>query len=360
MLDRTAEVAIIIVGFRNALDIKACLSALSISSLTPDFDVFVSENGGQLSYQHLLELLIDPQGPCNLTERGDVSQKLEGNQFVDVRLLEFKARSSRVFIGCSPDNLGYAGGINIWLQTLLNIDGWKGVWILNPDTEPASTALNALVERADKGNKAMVGSTILEAGSTDSIRFRGGLHWQTFATRATAVGLQARVGDPFDLRAIEKNLDAPSGASTYVTRRCVEQIGLMDDRYFLFFEDLDWGRRAKKLGLGYASDSIVAHRRGTTTGSANTLREVSRLSVYLEHRNAIHFVRKFVPWTMPIRLLVSLLYALRFLVCGAPGNCIATLNGLFAGLRGEIGQPGWHRKASLGDTVASASVERRF
>ena len=160
MLDRRAEVAIIIVGFRNASDIEACLSALSISSFTPDFDVFVSENGGQLSYQHLVQRLIDPQGPCNVTERDDVSEKLKGNQFVEVRQLEFKARPSRVFIGCSPDNLGYAGGINIWLQRLLNIDGWNGVWILNPDTEPEPTALNALVERAEKGKKAMVGSTI--------------------------------------------------------------------------------------------------------------------------------------------------------------------------------------------------------
>jgi GT2 family glycosyltransferase len=117
----------------------------------------------------------------------------------------------------------------------------------------------------------------------------------------------------------------------------------MEDSYFLFFEDLDWGARAKKFGLGYASDSIVAHRGGTTTGSSGTLRGLSKLSVYLEHRNAIHFVRKYRPWTLPIRVVVSLLYALRFLAHGAPGNSVATLEGLFAGLRGEIGQPAWHQ-----------------
>ena len=346
MIDRAKEVAIIIVGFRNAFDIKACLSALSISSLTPDFDVFIAENGGLRSYRHLIQQLIDPQGPCITTEPEAVPRKLGGGRFVDVRQLKFKTRSSRVFIGCAPDNLGYAGGINIWLLKLLNIAGWKAVWILNPDAEPAPTALSALAERAENGKKAMVGSTILESGSADVIRFRGGLHWQTFAARATAIGLSARIGDTFDLRAVEENLDALSGASTYVTRQCVEQIGLMDDSYFLFFEDLDWGKRAKKLGLGYASDSIVAHRRGTTTGSANTLRGMSRLAVYLEHRNAIHFVRKHVPWTMPIRILVSFLYAIRYLICGAPRNCIAALEGALAGLRGEIGQPGWHREAA--------------
>jgi GT2 family glycosyltransferase len=359
MIERAAEIAIIIVGFRNANDIKACLSALLISSLTPEFDVFIAENGGLRSYQDLLRQLVDPQGPCTLIQPEGARRELRSDRFIRVQQLEFKTRSSRIFIGCAAENLGYAGGINAWLIELLTVAGWKAVWILNPDTEPAPTALNALAERAENGKKAMVGSTILEPGSADLIRFRGGLRWQTFAARATAVGIRARVGEPFDLHAVEESLDAPSGASTYVTRQCIEKIGLMDDDYFLFFEDLDWGRRAKKLGLGYASDSIVAHRRGTTTGSGNALRCLSRLAVYLEHRNAIHFVRKHVPWTMPVRILVSSLHAVRFLICGAPRNCIATLEGMFAGLRGEIGQPHWHRETLLKDEkAASASVSR--
>lgn len=361
MVDRIAEVAIITVGFRNPRDIKACLNALSLSSSTPDFDIFISENGGLRAYQNLIQGLIDPQGPCIQIEgTSPVPRKFGGDRFLDVEQFEMKTRSSRVFIGCTPDNLGYAGGINIWLEQLLKISGWKGVWILNPDAEPEPTALTALIERAENGNKAMVGSTILESGSEGVIRFRGGLRWQALTARAKAVGLRARVGDPFDLCQIEKDLDAPSGASAYVTRQCVEQIGLMDESYFLFFEDLDWGRRAKKLGLGYARDSIVGHRRGTTTGSANTLHGVSRLAVYLEHRNAIHFVRKHLPNTMPIRIVVSVLYALRFLVCGAPRNCITALEGVFAGLRGETGQPVWYKKASLdNEQTTSASFSSR-
>lgn len=356
-MDRVAEVAIVIVGFRNALDIKGCLSALSSSSSTPDFDIFISENGGLDSYHLLIQQLIAPHGPCIPADPQAVSTTSCGNRFIEVQQLGMKTRSSRVMIGCAPANLGYAGGVNIWLRDLLNLPGWKGVWILNPDTEPGPTALAALIERAESARKGMVGSTILESGSSDLIRFRGGLSWQTLTARATALGLHTRIGDSFDLHAIENDLDAPSGASTYATRQCVEQIGLMDESYFLFFEDLDWGRRAKALGLGYASNSIVAHQRGTTTGSANTPGGLSRLAVYLEHRNAIHFVRKHVPITIPIRFGVSLLCALRFLIHGAPRNCIATLEGLLAGLRGEIGPPGWYEKAQPRDErLSSTSV----
>jgi N-acetylglucosaminyl-diphospho-decaprenol L-rhamnosyltransferase len=224
------------------------------------------------------------------------------------------------------------------------MDGWKGAWILNPDTEPEAGALAALVGRAELGGKGMVGSTILEAGSDDVVRFRGGLHWQRFAARSIAIGLHESIGAPFDLCAVENAMDGPSGASMYVTRKCLDQVGLMDESYFLFFEDLDWGVRAKKLGLGYASTSIVAHQRGTTTGSAGGLAAMSKLAVYLQHRNGIHFVRRHFPWSLPVRIAVSILHAFRFLIHRAPGNFLATLEGVLAGLKGETGQPDWHRK----------------
>jgi hypothetical protein len=40
-------------------------------------------------------------------------------------------------------------------------------------------------------------------------------------------------------------LGSPSGVSIYVTRQCLERSGFMDERYFLYFEELDWGYRAK-------------------------------------------------------------------------------------------------------------------
>jgi GT2 family glycosyltransferase len=116
----------------------------------------------------------------------------------------------------------------------------------------------------------------------------------------------------------------------------------MDDSYFLFYEDLDWGLRAKKLGLGYARDSVIRHKRGTTTGSAGHGAAMSRLAVYLQHRNAIHFVRRHYPWALLLRIFISIAYAFRFLLHRAPGNCVAALAGLTAGLRGEMGRPAWH------------------
>jgi GT2 family glycosyltransferase len=332
--ERIADVAVLIVGFRNPLDLTTCLTALSLATLEPAFDVFICENGGMHSYQTLLHKLLDAQGPCQLTD----GPKISSSGFTETQRLRFRTRPSNVWVGCASGNLGYAGGVNAWLYQLKSLSGWKGIWVLNPDTEPETYALAALVERAETGGKGMVGSTILDVGR-DEVRCRGGLHWQRFAARTIAIGLGEHLSAPHDLSAIEAAMDGPSGASMYVTRQCLEKVGPMDESYFLFFEDLDWGLRAKSCGLGYASASVVGHKRGTTTGSAKSLATMPRLSIYLEHRNGIHFTCKHFPWTLPIRIFISFLYAVRFLICGAPQNFSATLNGVLAGLRGEVGRP---------------------
>jgi N-acetylglucosaminyl-diphospho-decaprenol L-rhamnosyltransferase len=337
-----AESVVLIVGFCNSADIFHCLQALSQASVEPRFDVFICENGGEAAYRKLIQDLVISNGPCELESRND--EQVDRLGFTELKLLRLRGRDSNVRVGCAPENLGYAGGINAWLRPLLRSAGWKGVWILNPDTEPYPDALKELIGRAIAGSKGMVGSTILEDGRTDLVRFRGGLRWDRFAARSVAIGLGDQLDGSYDVSTIEFAMDSPSGASMYVTRSCIEKIGLPDESYFLFFEDLDWGLRAKALGLGYASASIVAHKRGTTTGSALRPGAPSRLSIYLQHRNAIHFVRKYFPWTVPLRVCVSVLYAFRFLLRRAPRKSMATIEGIFAGIAGETGRPKWHRE----------------
>lgn len=338
---QVATVAIVIVGFRNSADIKRCLHAICRSAGAPAFEVFICENGGTASHRTLVNELLAADGPCIPSRENVGAWKTARMRHVE--RLELRAGGANVWVGCAAENLGYAGGINAWLSQFLRVGGWSGVWVLNPDTEPAPTALAALIRHAEITGKGMIGSTILDAGRMDRVRIRGGIRWQRLLGRCVSLGR----GDPMeavhDLKTIESAMDSPSGCSMYITRQCIETIGLMDERYFLFFEDLDWGMRAKSCGLGYASDSRVEHQRGTTTGSARTFSAIPKLSVYLEHRNSIHFVRRYFGWTLPIRVAASILFSFRFLLAGAPHNCTAALRGLVAGLKGEIGRPSWHR-----------------
>jgi GT2 family glycosyltransferase len=338
------RVAILIVGFRNPHDVLECISALALSSHEPAFDIFICENGGIEAFHRLCDALVSPHAPCIPIGSELPNDPLSASgRLVKIECVALKHRVSRVWIGCAEHNLGYAGGINVWIERLLPFSRFQGFWILNPDAHPDSNTLQALVERSLVANKGMVGSTIVSSANRDYVYCRAGHHWRKLRTSLALIGLGQSAALPIDLLAIEAALDSIAGASLYVTRACVEKIGLMDERFFLYYEDADWSFRAKTLGLGYAPGSIVTHKGGTTIGSARLRAERSRLSVYLESRNNFHFVRTHFCVYLPLSLMVGCLHILLYLFARSPKNAWAALAGMLAGIRGETGQPLFHK-----------------
>jgi GT2 family glycosyltransferase len=120
----------------------------------------------------------------------------------------------------------------------------------------------------------------------------------------------------------------------------IELAGLMNERYFLYYEDLDWGVRAKRFGaVGYAHQSVVHHKGGSTIGTASRRAERSQLAVYLETRNRILFVKARYPRWLGWTIAVSLVRALAFVAVGAVNNAAVSLDGLWAGIGDEVGPP---------------------
>ena len=113
----------------------------------------------------------------------------------------------------------------------------------------------------------------------------------------------------------------------------------LDERYFLFYEDLDWGIRAIRAGhgVGYAFDSVVTHKGGGSTGT-KSVGYGSRLSVYLQFRNRLVFVQTHYPGWFVYTGLFSILHALR---AARHGAFAPAIEGILAGLRGETGRPDW-------------------
>ena len=62
-------------------------------------------------------------------------------------------------------------------------------------------------------------------------------------------------------------MDYVVGASMLVRRAFLETAGLMDEGYFLYYEELDWAFRLPPgMRLGYAPASVIYHHEGGTTG----------------------------------------------------------------------------------------------
>ena len=330
------EVPIVIVGFGHSEDIVKCLAAVGAQRNCPKFEVFICENGGANAFDALEKALSEKGGPC---EGGVETVEPASHDFVRARRLRLAEGRTAVTVGQARDNLGFAGGTNAWVRPLLAEPGWTAVWILNPDTYPEPDALAELANYARKRGKGMVGSRLMIPGRSDIASSRG-LKWNNLSSRLTGLDMFAPVAPGPDAEDIERRMDSPTGPSMYVTRDCIERIGLMDDSFFLYWEEVDWGVRAKAAcGVGYAHNSVVPHISGSTTGTSRKRAKRSALTVYLGNRNKLHFVRQHHPGWFAWTVFVSFLRTGEYLLAGSTRNFAAANKGLLAGLRGERGRP---------------------
>lgn len=326
----SGPVVIAIVGYRNAGDVRTCLAALS-NSTAKNFQISICENGGPASYRALREALggvvdfTDPP-PTRIDER--VAEACSGS-------LRPGGQSVRIYDAMA--NLGYAGGVNLCIRQIGPSEKWSAIWILNPDTEPEPGALAALIARVQEGSYGIVSSR-LAFKSTQRIQSYGG-RWRPLLGRGHNIGMNAPLNAMPDVQAIEREMTYVSGASLFASRDYVESVGLMDESYFLYCEEVDWCFRRGERRLGYAHEAIVYHAHGTTIGSNADRKARSGLSVYLDERNKLLLTRRCYPALYPLVLLTTLLLTLQYLWAGAVNNFFVALFGWFAGLRGEKGVP---------------------
>lgn len=314
--------------------IADCLRSL-IRGSYQDFDIAVVENGGEAAFDRLAQTLV-AEGLLT----GDIDErKVEGRTIMAART---GASGARLLLILPETNVGYAGGNNIAIRQNV-IRGWSAVWILNPDTIPEPDALMRLVERQRAGDFGVVGSRLVFTAS-GRIQTWGGLRWNLWLGRGRYLGYLQDADEKPDVKAVEQRTTFVSGASMYVTRRYIDDVGCMDESYFMFGEDLDWCLRRRDHGLGYAHDSVVRHIHGGTSGSSRHRSERSLFSIYFGERSKVLLARKFAGWGMPIIAAILLFLTLEHLLRARSWRQFSTaLRGWLAGAKGETGLTGFPR-----------------
>lgn len=185
-------------------------------------------------------------------------------------------------------SLGFAAGNNLGIRRALE-RRVNQIVLLNNDTvvEPGFLAPLAAVFRAfpDAG---MATGPVLYASSPNRIWSAGGtLGGWTALTRHSCVG-QPRADLPEDVHETEY----ANGCFVMVSRACLEKVGLMDERYFLYYEDTDWCARVRKAGfkIYYTPGPAVLHK-----VSAGTQGRKALFRYYCD-RNSWHYARRNLPW----------------------------------------------------------------
>ena len=321
------HVAVVIVGFRNAGEVRDCIAQLG-QSTHADFSVHVCENGGSAAFPPLVEAVAEVTGALARTP--------DGERMVDHRSGHLPGGQA-VELYDAGANLGYAGGINVCFAAIAAEGRYDAVWILNPDTEPHADAMEALRRHQEAGGYGIVGSRLVRTPS-GTIQLYGA-RWRAMIARGFNIGLGQAADHQPDVAAIERDLDYVAGASMYAPRAYVEEVGPFDERYFLYYEETDWCFRRGGHALGYAHDSIVLHAHGSTIGSSVSRKHRSPLAVYLDERNKLLFTRRFRPSLYPVVAATTLVLTAQYLKARAWRNWQVALAGWWAGIRGETGRP---------------------
>ena len=197
-------------------------------------------------------------------------------------------------------NLGFAGGNNVGLRIALADPRMEYAWLLNNDTEVDIDALQALLDyMAVHPEVGICGSTLLYADDPSQIQAIGGKYNPWLGSSRHLLGHQPyrrSLVDSFN----QDDIDYVVGASLFVRRSVLEKVGLMSEEYFLYYEEIDWATRMKRLipggKLGFAPDSIVLHKEGSSTQVNDRLNKTYRYSSdYFFITSRLKFSRKYFP-----------------------------------------------------------------
>ena len=209
----------------------------------------------------------------------------------------------QVHLIASPENLGFAAGNNVALREISNPKSKipKYVWLLNPDTEVQLGATAALLAALEADPRAGVaGAKLLYAdGSLQQSAFRfPGLVQLVFEffplpPRLYDTSLNGR----YPRRRYEAQapflVDHPLGATMMVRAEAVAQVGLMDEGYRMYCEEIDWCWRMRRAGWRAlcVPAARVIHHAGRSTGQVPIPSFVnlwtSRARLYARHHGPL-------------------------------------------------------------------------
>lgn len=236
----------------------------------------------------------------------------------------------RIILVDTGANLGFAGGNNVGLRLALAAGDLEYAWLLNNDTVVDPDALAALLERMEQRPDAGIcGSTLLYYNQPKLVQAMGGSIYNPWTARGGHIGLGKEWTGQADHNSVEARIKYVVGASMFARRRFLDEIGLMNESYFLYFEEVDWAIRARgRFSLAYAPQSLVYHKEGGSIGTSRIRANRSPMSEYYAARSCMLLTKKYLPLAAPGVATTLLVRSLIRLASGNRSGAKAVVSGL--------------------------------
>ncbi|MHB1000914.1 MAG: glycosyltransferase family 2 protein [Armatimonadota bacterium] len=229
------DLSIIIVNWNTCRELRNCLASVERDN-TGNMEVIVVDNASS-----------------------DNSRQMVKDEFAQVHLIENTA------------NVGFAKGSN----TGISISRGRYVLLLNPDSEVQQGSFNALIRFGDENPQAGIfGLKVLNSDGTiqhscrkaptlGAVLFRNSVMGRLFPNNPyTREYLMAS----WDHDKIAE-IDWVSGAALVMRRELIDDIGILDERFYMYCEDMDLGYRARQSGwkVMYFPGAVVVHAKGRSS-----------------------------------------------------------------------------------------------
>jgi GT2 family glycosyltransferase len=269
------DMAIVLVCWNNKKYLEPCLLSLHKDGLKSSYEIVVVDNGST-----------------------DGSQEMLREQFPQVQIIQ------------NDRNVGLGKASNQGIQATKS----RYVLLLNNDTLVSGPALDAMVEYLhDHPEAGGVGPRILnEDGTVQSCYNNFSSLWEEFLI-ATQLGEWLWPGYPANITESKtRSVDWLSSACVMVRRATLEQVGLLDEAYFIYGDEADLQYRFKKAGwqIVYLPHSEIIHFGGRSMNRWGRRKMVYRGKMMFYQKN-------YGPLrTLALRIMLAVLSLLKLVVWG--------------------------------------------
>lgn len=240
----------------------------------------------------------------------------------------------RVQIVALDKNYGFSHGNNEGIR-LAGQWGAEAVLLLNNDTEVEPDMISELAQCAERHPGCVIAPKIRYSDARDRIWSAGG-RFSRVIKKARHIGLDERDEGQYDT---ECEISFATGCCLWLPMEVIRAAGLLDARFFLYYEDTEYSLRLHKHGIAiyYCPRAVLYHKVGAGSGGAD-----SPLCAYYIARNWLLCNRLHLGMRYPLFLLY---YTVNRAACcalwflrGRRDLVMATFQGIRDYCRGRLGR----------------------
>lgn len=185
-------------------------------------------------------------------------------------------------------NRGFGAGANAGFGAAKRL-GARVVVLLNDDVVVTHGWLPPLLAELDRGERVGAAQPMLTLAGTDPVQVNS----LGVSIGGDGAGNDIGIGRPVaDVDPAPHDIDVFTGGAVAFRRGFLDATGGFDERYFLYYEDVDLARRGSRAGWTYrcVPASVVEHRKGASTAA------LGDRTVYLRERNRLWSAFRNEPW----------------------------------------------------------------